>query len=183
MSVLPAGSAGPVDAVAILTADHESIRKRFRQFRSLYLRDATADAEKVARQICRQWTIHTTIEEEIFYPEARAAIANAELVNDTNADRAMARELAALIIGGSIADDKFATRVGMLAECVNHHIREEQEELFPQARRCGLDMDEIGSRMFARRLDLEAEVAAMDDVPPRRSSDGDDADRRAARHG
>jgi len=183
MSVIPAASAGPVDAVAILTADHESIRKRFRQFRSLYLRDATADAEKVARQICRQWTIHTTIEEEIFYPEARAAIANAELVNDTNADRAMAKELMAQIIGSSIADDRYAARLGMLAEYVNHHIREEEEELFPQARRCGLDMDEIGSRMFARRLDLEAEVAAMDDVPPRRSSDGDDADRRAARHG
>jgi hypothetical protein len=91
--------------------------------------------------------------------------------------------LMAQIIGSSIANDRYAARMGMLAEYVNHHIREEEEELFPQARRCGMDMDEIGSRMFARRLDLEAEVAATDDAPPRRGSDGDDADRRAARHG
>ena len=183
MSVLPAASAGPVDAVAILTADHESIKKKFRQFRSMCLRGETADAQKVARRICRQWTIHTTIEEEIFYPEARAALANAELVDDTNADRAMAKELMAQIIGSSIADDRYAARVGMLAEYVNHHIREEQEELFPQARESGLDMDEIGSRMLARRFDLEAEAAAMDEATPTRGSDGDGADRRSAHPG
>jgi hypothetical protein len=183
MSVLPAASAGPVDAIAILTADHESIKKKFRQFRSMCLRGETADAQKVARRICRQWTIHTTIEEEIFYPEARAALANAELVDDTNADRAMAKELMAQIIGSSIADDRYAARVGMLAEYVNHHIREEQEELFPQARRCGLDMDEIGSRMLARRLDLEAGAVAMDDAPTRRGSGRQDGGRRTAGHG
>jgi len=146
MSVLPAASAGPVDAVAILTADHESIKKKFRQFRSMCLRGETADAQKVARRICRQ-------------------------------------ELMAQIIGSSIADDRYAARVGMLAEYVNHHIREEQEELFPQARRCGLDMDEIGSRMLARRLDLEAGAVAVDDAPTRRGSGRQDGGRRTAGHG
>src|SRR5205085_1596328 len=133
----------PVDAIAILTAGHASIKKQFSEFRLFYLRGERAQAEAVARRICREWTVHTTIEEEIFYPEARAAIGDAQLVDDANADRAMAKDLVMQILDSATEDEKFAARVSMLAEYVNHHIREEQEEVFPQARNAGLDMDEI----------------------------------------
>ena len=156
-------AADSIDAVAILCDDHRKINRLFEQFRLLHCGGAPAEAETVARRICRRWTIHTTIEEEIFYPEARAAIANPQLVDDANAERAMAHELIAQILAGSMADHRYAARVGMLAEYVNHHVREEQQELFPAVRHSGLDLDEIGKRMLARRLDLEMEIAAADD--------------------
>src|SRR3982751_4766947 len=74
MTAIRAAAPGPVDAVAILTAGHDSLKKQFSEFRLFYLRGERVEAEAVARRICREWTIHTTIEEEIFYPEARAAI-------------------------------------------------------------------------------------------------------------
>ncbi len=152
--------ADPVNAIAMLQADHARVSKLFKEFQRLYFDGALAVAEKLAREICVEWTIHTRIEAEIFYPEARAAIGDAPLLDDANADRTMGEELIAQIAGGSIADDKYATRVGMLAEFVNHHIREEQQELFPRVRDAGLDLNEIGARMLARRLDLEADAEA-----------------------
>ncbi|HEV7822859.1 MAG TPA: hemerythrin domain-containing protein [Burkholderiales bacterium] len=163
MTATRAAAPGPVDAVAILTAGHDSLKKQFSEFRLFYLRGERAEAEAVARRICREWTIHSTIEEEIFYPEARAAIGDAKLVDDANADRAAAKELVMQILDSAIEDEKFAARVSMLAEYINHHIREEQEEVFPQARSAGLDMDEIGARMLARSFDLEAEHPVADD--------------------
>ena len=162
MTVIATLEAGPIDAVAMLTVTHDRIKSQFNEFRLLYLEGAKAEAEKVARSICREWTIHTTIEEEIFYPEAHAAIGNGQLAHEANADRAMARELIAQILDSTIEDDRFAARVSMLGEYVNQHIREEQEEVFPQARRAGLDMDEIGARLRARGLDLEAQSPVGD---------------------
>src|SRR5512147_1589809 len=131
---------GPVDAIAFLVADHERLKKLFKQFRFLCFTRASAKAEKVARLICNEWTMHTTVEEEIFYPEARAAIDNPQIIDDAEADRAMASELIAQIMGGSIVDRNFAARVGMLAEYVKHHVREEQVEVFPRVRQARLEM-------------------------------------------
>jgi hypothetical protein len=163
MTAIRAAAPGPVDAIAILTSGHDSLKKQFSEFRLFYLRGERVEAEAVARRICREWTIHTTIEEEIFYPEARAAIGDARLVDDANADRAMAKDLVMQILDSAVDDDKYAARVSMFAEYVNHHIREEQEEVFPQARSAGLDMYEIGARMLARSLDLEAANPAAEE--------------------
>jgi len=92
---------------------------------------ATTKAEKVARLICHEWTMHTRVEEEIFYPEARAAIDNPQIIDDAEADRAMASELIAQIMAGSIADKKFAARVGMLAEYVNIMSAKSSSKCFP----------------------------------------------------
>jgi hemerythrin superfamily protein len=175
MSVPPYASAGTVDAVAILLDDHIKIKKHFRDFRLLYLAGGLAEAEQVAQQICRELTVHTTLEEEIFYPEARATIDTPELIDEAKAGHAIAKELIALIMGGSIADKNYAARVGMLAEYVSHHVREEQQELFPKVRQSELDMNEIGARMLARKLDLEAEIAVADknDLIRREGADGE----------
>lgn len=168
---MPASSRpGPVDAIAFLIADHERLKKLFKQFRFLCFTRATTKAEKVARLICHEWTMHTRVEEEIFYPEARAAIDNPQIIDDAEADRAMASELIAQIMGGSIADKKFAARVGMLAEYVKHHVREEQLEVFPRVRRAKLDMSEIGERIAARKLDLAAEIGAAENSGSGQSS-------------
>ena len=160
MHISSNASADGVDAIAILRADHARVSKLLKKFRRLHFGGALVVAEKLAREICVEWTIHTTIEAEIFYPEARAVIDDAPSLADANADRTMGEELIAQIVGGSIGDDKYATRVGMLAEFVNHHIRQEQQELFPRVRDSGLELGEIGARMLARRLDLEADAAA-----------------------
>lgn len=175
MSVPPDASAGSVDAVAILLDDQNKINQHFREFRLLYLAGGLAEAERVAQQICRELTIHTTLEEEIFYPEARAAIDTPKLVDEAKARHAIAREFIAQIMGGFIADKIYAARVGMLGEYVSHHLREEQQELFPRVRQSELDMNEIGARMLARKLDLEAEIGAADrnGVIQRGGADGD----------
>ena len=136
-----------VDAVAIRTGDHAA-QENVQAFRSFYLRCETADA-KNARRI-PPVAITPTIEIDLL-SESRAAIANAELSRPI-AGCARPGLMAQII--QFIADDRYASRIGMLAEYVNHHIREERRNSF--RRRGWAGHDEIGSRMFARRLDLGA---------------------------
>ena len=62
------------DAIAMLKADHDKVKKMFKEFERLHEEDSTDQAEQLAKQICNELTVHATIEEEIFYPEVRGAI-------------------------------------------------------------------------------------------------------------
>jgi len=69
-----AQAAGPEDAIALLTAGHDTVRKLFKDFEHLHKRGSDDEAEKVASRICRELTVHATLKDEIFHPEVRAAV-------------------------------------------------------------------------------------------------------------
>lgn len=142
------------DALELLEADHNHVRDLFDQFAK-----ARSDTQKaaLARQICTELTIHAQIEEEIFYPAVRAAIDEDELMDEAEADHALAKALIAQIEASRPGDDKFEANVKVLGEHIKHHAQEEEWEMFSRARKSDLDLDELGEVISFRKAELQAE--------------------------
>jgi len=151
------------DAIALLKADHDKVKKMFKEFERLHDDEEDDEAEEVARQICNELTIHATVEEEIFYPAVRAAIDDEDLLDEAEVEHATAKDLIAQIEASSPADDKYAAKVIVLGEYIDHHVEEEQNEMFPKAKKAKLDMNALGERILARKEELKAELGMEDD--------------------
>lgn len=152
------------DAIAMLKADHDKVKKMFKEFAHLHEEEEHEKAEQIAKQICNELTVHATIEEEIFYPEVRAAIEDDDLMDEAEVEHAGAKDLIAQIESMTSADDKFAAKVTVLGENIDHHVKEEQDEMFPKARNAKVDLAEMGARMLARQQELKAEMGMEDDA-------------------
>ena len=156
-------SKSSIDAIAMLKADHDKVKKLFKQFERLHDDEADEEAEEVARQICNELTIHATVEEEIFYPAVRAAIDDEDLLDEAEVEHTTAKDLIAQIEGSSASDDKYAAKVMVLGEYIDHHVQEEQNEMFPKAKRAKLDMAALGERIMTRKEELKAEMGIEDE--------------------
>jgi hypothetical protein len=151
------------DAIALLRADHAKVKKMFREFERLHEDEADDEAEAMARRICTELKIHTAVEEEIFYPAVRAAIDGGQLLDEAEIEHASAKDLISQIESEGPGDDKYAAKVMVLGEYVDHHVEEEQSEMFPKARKAKLDMDELGRSILERKQQLKAELGIEDD--------------------
>lgn len=144
----------PQDAIALLRADHSKVTDLFEQFEKA--RD-DARKQKLAQLICMELTIHAQIEEEIFYPATREVLPREEdLLDEAEIEHASAKELIAQIDAGTPADDKWDAKVTVLGEYIKHHVKEEQNEMFPKVRKTKLDLKALGERMLARKEELMA---------------------------
>jgi hemerythrin superfamily protein len=153
------------DAIALLKADHRKVEELFEQFEK-----AKGDGrkQKLAGQICLELTVHTRIEEEIFYPACRGRIED-DLVDEAEVEHDSAKVLIAEIEGGGPDDDFYDAKVKVLSELIEHHVEEEEkrvEGMFSQARAAGLDMDALGEAMAARKAELMAEYEASGPPTP-----------------
>ena len=122
------------DACDLLDADHKKVQKMFKDYEELAGSRARSAAQKkmdLARQICMELTVHTQIEEEIFYPAVRAAVKDADMLDEATVEHQSARELIAQLEEATEADDMFDAKVKVLGEYVNHHIKEERSENGP----------------------------------------------------
>jgi len=146
------------DAIALLKADHDKVKKLFKEFERLHDDEETDRAEAVATQICNELKIHTTIEEEIFYPAAREALDEGDLFDEAEVEHASAKDLIEQIEGMSPSEDKYAAKVIVLGEYINHHVEEEHDEMFPKIRKAKLDLKGLGEKMAARKQELQAEM-------------------------
>ena len=151
------------NAIAILEADHAKVKKLFKEFERLHDAEDDDAAEQVAQQICNELTIHATVEEEIFYPEVRAATGDDDMMDEADVEHASAKELIAQIQSSGPGDDKYAAKVIVLGEYIDHHVKEEEGEMFPKAKKAKLDLEEIGARMMARKEDLKAQLGLKDE--------------------
>jgi len=152
------------DAIALLKADHDKVKKMFRQFEQLHENEDDDEAEAIATQICNELTIHATVEEEIFYPAVRAAIDEEDLMDEAEVEHQSAKDLIEQIQSEGSAGDKFAAKVMVLGEYINHHVEEEQNEIFPKAKKAKLDMNELGEQIMARKQELKAELGMEDEA-------------------
>ncbi len=149
------------DALALLTADHEDVRQLFAEYDELVADDADADDRlALATEICDALTAHATAEEELFYPAARGVLDDEELLDEAESEHASARALIERIRGMEPDDDAFDATVRVLAEAVEHHVQEEEGELFPRVRDSGLDLVTLGEQIEARRDEVLAELGA-----------------------
>jgi hemerythrin superfamily protein len=154
------GRAAP-DAIDLLMADHKEVKALFKQYDKLAEGDGSEDEKQaLAEQICQMLTVHATVEEELFYPAAREALGEDEdLVDEADIEHASAKELIAQIQRSSPADDHFDARVKVLGEYIEHHVNEEEGEMFPKARKGGLDAVTLGSDLAARKQELIATLS------------------------
>ncbi|MEO5882428.1 MAG: hemerythrin domain-containing protein [Caldimonas sp.] len=150
------------DAVDLLTDDHLQVSALFKQYEKLAKKKAPARQRgTLAGTICGMLKVHTTIEEEIFYPAARKARIDAALLDEADIEHASAKELIARIQSGDPAGDHYDARVKVLGEYINHHVVEEHTEMFPKCRRGGMDLVALRGRMQARKGELESGAPAM----------------------
>ena len=152
-----------LSAVAILRADHKLVDDLFKQYEKA---KAQGRKQTLVDRICRELTVHTTVEEEIFYPAVRAAIKDKDMMDEADVEHASAKELIAQLKAGKPGDDHYDAKVKVLGEYIRHHVKEEQTEMFPKAQKTKLDMVELGSQIQTRRAEL-----TMDDRPARKDAD------------
>ena len=146
------------DATLLLTRDHAEVKKLFKQYEKLA--DAEAEGEErqaLAAQICTMLTVHATIEEEIFYPAARAAEVESDLLGEAEVEHASAKDLIAQIRSSDASDPLYNAKVKVLGEYIDHHVKEEQDELFPKLTR-KMDMKAVGAQLQARKDELMGEA-------------------------
>lgn len=142
-----------MDAIALLKADHREVEELFARFEKA---KGDGQKQKLAMQICMELTIHTKIEEEIFYPACEGKIEE-DLIKEAYVEHDGAKVLIAQIEAGGPDDEFYDAKVKVLSEQIEHHVEEEEkrmEGMFSQARKAGLDMDELGRQMAARKSEL-----------------------------
>ena len=110
-------------------------------------------------QICTALSVHAQIEEEIFYPAVKAALKDKLLVPEASVEHAGVKDLIAQLKGVEPDGEMYDARVKVLSEYVKHHVKEEQNEMFPKAKASSLDIVELGARMAARKDDLMDQAA------------------------
>jgi hemerythrin superfamily protein len=144
-------SSRPRDAIGLLRADHARVNALFEEFGKA--RDDSRKL-KLAQTICVELKIHASIEEELFYPAARAVLKQADLVDEAEVEHASAKDLIVQIESGSPSDEKWDARVTVLGEYIRHHVKEEQNEMFPKIKKTKLDLKELGEQLRRRKDEL-----------------------------
>ncbi len=162
-------SDSPRDAIALLKQDHKTVSALFDEFEK-------ADDEEqstIAQRVCQLLTVHATIEEEILYPAAKQAFEDEEdedMVNEAEVEHGSAKELIAKIEGMTSDDEHFKATVKVLGEYIKHHVKEEENELFPELKKTELDLKEIGGRLAERKFALMEQmgIEAEEEAQPRK---------------
>ena len=151
------------DACDLLDTDHKAVKKMFKDYEELTnSRGRTAAQKKLdlARQICHELTVHAQIEEEIFYPALRAVFKDTDLLAEAEVEHQSAKDLIAQIEGMGEADEMFDAKVTVLGEYIDHHVKEERNEIFPKARSSRkLDLVSMRDEIMTRKEELTAEIA------------------------
>ena len=144
------------DAIKWLTDDHNKVKKMFKEFEKLHKKNEEGK-EEIVQQICKELTIHAQLEEEIFYPAAREAIDDDDLMNEAAVEHQAAKDLIEKIQSMNSSDPMYDAMVSVLGEYVNHHIEEEQNEIFPKVEKAKMDLEELGSEIEERKEALMEE--------------------------
>jgi hemerythrin superfamily protein len=152
------------DACDLLDADHRAVKKMFKEYEELSgsrARNAAQMKKELAMQICQELTVHTQIEEEIFYPALREVFKDTDLLDEATVEHQSAKDLIAQIQGAGDADEMFDAKVKVLGEYIDHHVKEEKGEIFPKARSARkLDLVGMREQLETRKEELMSEMGA-----------------------
>jgi hemerythrin superfamily protein len=147
------------DAITLLREDHRKVEELFKQFEKA---SGEGRKEKLALEICKELTIHTMLEEEIFYPAIDGKVEE-DLLKESFVEHDAAKLLIAEIEAGEPSDDFYDSKVKVLQEQIEHHVEEEEmpkKGLFAQARDADVDMKALGDQLARRKAQLQEEIKA-----------------------
>lgn len=152
------------DAITLLTEDHKKVKKLFKEFETLK-KDKSQKSKKssLVKEICMELTVHAQVEEEVFYPAVRRAIKDSDLMDEAEVEHAGAKVLIAQLETMSPDEDLYDAKVKVLSEYIDHHVKEEEKEMFPEVKKTKMDMVKLGAdiQKVKDRLKLEIENTAQ----------------------
>jgi hemerythrin superfamily protein len=144
------------DAIELLKRDHAEVKKAFRDFEKAKYKDPNACKQFLA-SICRDIEMHAAVEEEIFYPAVRRKLKDDDLMNEAQVEHNSAKQLIAEIKRLSGDDPMLKAHAIVLSEYIQHHVKEEEGEMFPKVKRAKLDLEGLGQQMLVRKEELKAQ--------------------------
>jgi hemerythrin superfamily protein len=144
------------DALQLLEEDHRKVEQLFEQYGEIEGDDERR--EQLARQICRELTVHAEIEEQLFYPRAREATKDDDLIDEAIVEHASVKHLIGEIEDMEPGEKLYDAKIRVLEEMVKRHIQEEEEELFPELVSAGMDTAEVGKELARQKQKLMAEM-------------------------
>lgn len=142
-----------VEAIDLLKQDHDKVEKAFREFEKMDREDMEA-CRQLIMTVCEDLKVHATLEEEIFYPAVREAIEDDDIMNEASVEHETANMLIEQLENMQEDDPNFHATFTVLGEYVRHHVKEEEGEMFPAAKKSALDFDSLCERMRERRREL-----------------------------
>jgi hypothetical protein len=151
-----AGKVGAPSAIDLLEEDHDEVIAYFDAYEGL---ETDAEKGELAQKICMALTVHTMIEEEVFYPAARKATEDDDLLDEATVEHAGAKNLIAEIEEMEPGDDLYDAKVKVLGEMIKHHVEEERKELFPECESSGMDLEALGAQLAKRKAALMKQPA------------------------
>jgi hemerythrin superfamily protein len=151
-------------AIHVLTDDHNRVRGLFKYFSQLKGAGPTDERIAVVEDICKELTIHAAIEEELFYPAARSAIDDDELIDEAEVEHATARYLMQQLLPVDKGDARFNAKVTVLREYIKHHMNEEETEIFPKIKQAKLDLSALGEQLMHRKEELRDQLKSPEQV-------------------
>ena len=172
------------DAITLLTTDHAKVKKLFKEFEDLKEEEdgSAEDKSALVTRICNELKVHAEIEEEIFYPAVRKAIDDSDLMDEALVEHAGAKELIAQLEDMSPDDELYDAKVTVLGEHIQHHVKEEEGEMFPKARKAKVDSEALGVQMAERKAQLMAETESDEEGPKAKPRAGTDSTASAKPH-
>lgn len=149
-------SAKALEATALLRADHKAVDALFEEYESAR---STSKKKEIVATICKELRVHAQIEEEIFYPAVKQALKDKELIPEATVEHATLKDLIAQVEGVEPDGEMFDAKIKVMSEYVKHHVKEEQNEIFPKAKESSLDLIQLGEKMSERKAELLAQEA------------------------
>lgn len=149
MTTTKKAAAASTDAISLLTDDHKKVKKLFKDFDKIKDKGDAADKEAIVEEICAELTLHAQVEEEVFYPAAREAIKDEDLLNEAEVEHASAKDLIAQIQVMDSSDPMYDAKVTVLGEYIDHHVEEEEKEMFPKVKKAKVDLEALGEEIIA----------------------------------
>lgn len=144
------------NAVDLLDADHKAVKKLFIQFNALCEDQApAAQKHSTVQLICQALTVHSQIEEEIFYPQVRQATGDDALMDEALEEHSQAKEMIAKIQAMQASDTGYDEAVQTLGKLIDQHVLEEREQIFLEAQNSPLDLRGMVPALWARKKELE----------------------------
>lgn len=143
--------------VAMLKADHKKAKKAFKDFEKLDPQEDPEQCKALVEQTLAEVEVHAELEEQIFYPAARGAIKEEDLIEEAEVEHMTAKVLIEQLKGMGPDDEKFAATFKVLGEYLKHHIEEEENEMFKQLTQGGAEWDTVLEEMQSQREQLMQE--------------------------
>ena len=145
-------------AIDLLKEDHNKVKRAFKEFEKMDRSD-TETCRQLIRTVCEDLRVHTTLEEELFYPAVREAIEDEDIMNEAAVEHETAKMLIEQLENMEPDDPNYFATFTVLGEYVMHHVKEEEGEMFPQAKKAkDLDLEALGEQIKARKEELSAET-------------------------